>query len=125
MNRQRTRLGLLLLGVTISGGGCGTSPEVLPWTVTDSAGVSIVMSSAPEWADEPRLSDAPGTQILSEESDSAQILHQVVGVELLADGRILVANRGDGSVRLYDEAGHLVSRDIHFYALGGHPVLRT
>jgi len=107
VKQQRTRLGVLLLGVTMSAGGCGTSTEVVPWTATDSAGVSIVLSSAPEWTDEPRLSDAPGSRILSEESDSAQILYQVVGVELLSDGRILVANRGDGSVRLYDEAGHL------------------
>jgi hypothetical protein len=104
---ERARLGIVLLGVMVSAAGCGASPEVAPWSVTDSAGVSIVMSSAPEWANDPQLSDAPRIQILSDESDPSLILYQVVGVELLEDGRILLANRGDGSVRLYSEAGHL------------------
>jgi hypothetical protein len=107
VRHERAWSGVALLGVIVSAGGCGASPDLVPWSVTDSAGVSIVMSSAPEWVGEPQLSDAPRVQILSDESDPSGILYQVVGVELLADGRILLANRGDGSVRLYDGAGQL------------------
>lgn len=107
MKRDRTRLGAVLLGVMIAAGGCGSSPDLVPWSVSDSAGISILHSSAPEWADALRLSDSPRTRILSDDAEPAQILYQVVGAELLSDGRVLVANRGDGSVRLYRETGEL------------------
>ncbi len=76
----------------------------------DSAGVEVVTSSSPIWADGQgwRISAEPSIRIGTLDGSEPYLLHSVRAVERLDDGRILVANGGTGEVRLYDRTGTFV-----------------
>lgn len=96
---------ILVLPVAVNCSGPETEPSS---TNVDSMGVTIVRSTAPLWEDESsRLGEAPVLELVSDESSPETVLFQVTGVALLPDGRIVVANRGDASVRLYDASGRV------------------
>ena len=78
-------------------------------TVTDSAGVELVHSTAPA-GEERTVGAAPVLEIQSDPSDAASLLFQVVGVELLPDGRVAIANLGDNTLRLHAPDGRLLWR---------------
>jgi hypothetical protein len=82
----------------------------------DSAGVRIVESHAPAWADGERwtLSEEPIVTIGREDGPEEYSLFQVVGALRLPDGRIVIANRGSDQLRYYDSTGtflHSVGQD--------------
>ncbi len=80
--------------------------------VTDSAGVEIVFSSTPAWPDGESwtVSDAPSLQIGSMDGEEPHLLSRVVGVARLSDGRVVVANQGDNTIRFYDADGRYLMR---------------
>lgn len=86
-------------------GGCtseGATPGV---TVTDSAGVTIVESSAPAWVDEARwtLDSIPFFTLSG--SGPEYELTNVADATVLADSRIVVLDRGSHQVRFFASDG--------------------
>lgn len=91
-------------------GGCSTPDSQVGPVVVDSSGVTIVRSLQPRWqaSEAPRLSETPHLELVSDDSDTETVLYQVTDVAVVPDGRIVVANRGDASIRLYDSSGEIV-----------------
>ena len=102
---RRLTLALLLL-VGGCGGGDGDSGEET--VVSDSAGVRVVASDPRRaaWgpADVWTLSANPRLQVGNRISENQQ-LYQVRGAQRLPDGTLLVANTGQGTVRVFDARG--------------------
>ncbi|MGD2121774.1 MAG: hypothetical protein PVJ76_08515 [Gemmatimonadota bacterium] len=90
--------------VALGCGGHGSGPDV---TETDSAGVKIVVSSGPSWAEGQQwnLSSQPRLVISPQPDDPEATLYEVVGLLVLPDGRVVVANRGDDCLLLYSAGG--------------------
>jgi hypothetical protein len=88
-------------------GGSGDSAPAV--AVTDSGGVEIVHSMAPARGALTVVGD-PVLEIGSDPEDPASLLYRVVGVEVLPDGRVALANLGDNTVRLYAPDGRLLWR---------------
>lgn len=103
----------LVLGVTAALTACGAgerpAASVGTFTVTDSAGVEIVHSTAPVRG-ELTLGRDPLLEIRSDPGDPATLLYRVVGVEVLPDGRVALANLGDNTLRLHSPEGRLLWR---------------
>lgn len=95
-----------LLSCLASCGGTGTGTG--EHTVTDSAGVRIVVSHASSWGtDGAYLDTLPALQIGSEEPGPYQFSFVAAGV-LLPDGNIAVTELGTNEVRLFSpDGGHL------------------
>ena len=93
-------------------GGRGDEPLVVR---RDSAGVTIVESRAPAWAEGggARVSSEPSLVIGSLDGPDEEQLFRVFSAARLSDGRIAVANSGTHQVRFYLPDGRL---DV---ALGG------
>jgi hypothetical protein len=92
--------------------GCGRDAQrAARATEYDSAGVQIVESSAPEWADSTRwrLSDSPRVSIGVVEGDPLYQLASVTRAVRLSDGRIVIANAGSGELRFYSASGTYLS----------------
>jgi len=107
---RRAILGSVIVIVPLALSCSDADPEAGSIMV-DSAGVSIVQSTAPAWQNRnPWLDTAPELELVSHESRPETVLFQVTGVALLPDGRVVVANRGDATVRLYDGSGRMVWR---------------
>lgn len=89
-------------------GGCraaDTAKRAASYTVTDSAGVSIVTSRAAAWGSDPiTLDSAPLLRIGQESAGPYQFSFVMHGL-LLADGRIAVAELATNEVRVYSAAG--------------------
>lgn len=84
-------------------------------TVTDSAGVEIVMSLRPVWETGGAwsVSERPTLEIGAALGDEAYELYAVRAAVRLPDGRIAVANGGTLQVRVYDANGR------HLQDIGG------
>lgn len=83
------------------------------YSVTDSAGVEIVESAAPAWADATqRIEPQPELRIGREEDGPYQFAF-VPFATLLDDGRIVVAELTAQELRIFDDAGR------HLRTLGG------
>lgn len=80
--------------------------------VTDSTGIEIVFSSAPVWSDGDgwTVGEDPIIEIGSIDGDEPYLLTRVRGVARLEDGRIVVADQGDNTIRFYDAAGRYIMR---------------
>ncbi|MCI0434531.1 MAG: 6-bladed beta-propeller [Gemmatimonadetes bacterium] len=79
--------------------------------VTDSAGVTIVMSALPVWpGGEPalRLAAQPTVEIGVAGGDPAYELNGVIAAVRLSNGHIVIANARSSELRVYDEAGVFV-----------------
>lgn len=88
------------------------SPPTLPSLVRDSAGIRITENPRPpEGSRLPwRIGPEPALSIGRLEGEEPYMLHEVGSIARLADGRIVVANRGSSEVRVFDASGgHLVS----------------
>jgi hypothetical protein len=105
MARYQISVGLVLLLA-----GCGSEPSVPAASVQDSAGVTVVESSAASWREgsEWRLASTPDVDIGGIDADSEYQLFQVRSAVRLADGSIVVANAGSAELRFYDAAGNHV-----------------
>ena len=84
----------------------GPDTSASPWTVRDSAGITIVESSAP--VSEAWVAGAPEVQIGVVEGDPAYQFQFPGHAALLASGQILVAEGGANELRVFDEGGRHV-----------------
>ena len=102
----RPRFSAMTLAIVC--GACGASSGSA--TTRDSAGVAIIESPAPRWADgkEWRIDSVPSIEIGVEEGDERYQLSRVYGALRLADGSILVGNSGSGEIRVFDAKGQFV-----------------
>lgn len=103
--------GGLLVGTALALAGCGDARRGAETVaVRDSAGIRVVESTAPAWADGEgwTLSAEPALRIGVAEGDPAHQFGAVAGAVRLADGGIAVADRQSGEVRYYDAAGRHV-----------------
>jgi hypothetical protein len=110
--RMRTTIplprSLVLVAAAVA---CGDAVPDRP-TVRDSTGVAIVetpavvLATVPAW----RVADPPLLEIGAVEGDPAQQFAGIEGVLRLRDGRLVVADRGSGELRFFDDRGrHLAS----------------
>ena len=99
----------LCLGPALAAVGCGPSAAVATHVVSDSAGVTIVESSAPAWGDGGgwRVGPEP-LLVIGGSDDPAQALYQVVGLDRLSIGEIVVGDGGSQEIRLYSPEGALL-----------------
>jgi hypothetical protein len=104
-----TRLLPLLLPVAMAA--CGESAGAPTATVTDSAGVQIVTSTAPAWGKGEGwvIDSVPSLDIGGSDTDPHYDLLDVSGMARLRDGRIAVLNAGSSQLMLYDSTGTWVS----------------
>jgi hypothetical protein len=90
---------------------CSESAGAPTATVTDSAGVEIVTSTAPAWGKGEGwvIDSVPSLDIGGSDTDPHYDLLQVADVTKLSDGRVAVLNAGTFEVRYYDSAGTWLS----------------
>jgi len=101
----------VLLACCMAACGAGSSGTG-SFLVTDSAGVEVVINTAPAWREGEAwtLASQPALDIGVVEGDSAYQLFRVRDAVRLTDGRIVVANGGSYELRYYDPVGaHLKS----------------
>ena len=77
------------------------------FTVTDSAGVEIAVSSAPQWGESSgwTIDPKPTLEIGVEEGEEPYMLNRVFDAMRLPDGRFLVGNSGTSEIRVFDSQG--------------------
>lgn len=100
------------LGSTLALAACRDAETERTFLVTDSAGVELAFSAVPAAIGDERwsISAEPVLEIQPDPADSAALLYRVVGISLLPDGRVAVANLGDNTIRFYDAQGALLRK---------------
>lgn len=85
----------------------GSAPSSATHTVTDSAGIEIVTSTAPAWEEGEawRIASEPEVVIGAVEGDERYLLSNVAAARRFEDGRIAVLDGGSSRVRVYDSEG--------------------
>lgn len=104
-----SRLAAFLFAVLAAA--CGEGNNGSTATVTDSAGVQIVTSSAPAW-DEGEgwtVDSVPSLDIGGSDTDPHYDLLQVSGAVTLGDGHIAVLTSGTRNIQFYDSDGTWIS----------------
>lgn len=92
--------------LAVAGVACGPPDGGQPSRVqVDSSGVLIVVSGAP--AEEWSLAAAPVLK-LGRRDGGPEEFHEIIGVELLPGGRIVVANGGSEELRFFTTAGEFI-----------------
>ncbi len=87
--------------------GCGTRGSGGTPTISDSAGVQIVVNTEPRWHDDAawRFSETPVIDIGTVEGDSHYQLYLVYSAVRLSDGRVVIGNAGSFELRFFDNEG--------------------
>lgn len=102
------------LFATVTLAACGydaPSPEVLPWSERDSAGVAVVQNRINELrADRWSLDPAPLLSIGGMDAPESHQVFRVSGAVRLPDGRLAVSSAGTFDIRIYDGSGALLAR---------------
>ena len=114
MHHRQTAV--LVAGLSPFAIGCqsGDTPAAGAFSVTDSAGVQIVESSAPAWnGDGWTVADTPSVVIGRREGDERYLFGEVGGAVVLRDGRIAVLDTQGAVVRVYSPDG------VHIEDWGG------
>jgi hypothetical protein len=100
----------LVLGAALTAS-CG-DPRVpgIQVTTRDSAGVVIIGSNGDPWTTEPRwrLSAAPVLRIGSVAGEAPYQFDGIIGVAILGDGRLVIANRGSSTIRWFNSQGEFL-----------------
>ena len=106
---RRSGVRFLLPAVLLAA--CGDAAGHSTSTVTDSAGVQIVTSTAPAWAEGEAwtIDTVPSLDIGGSDTDPHYDLLQAADATRLSDGRVAVLNAGTFEVRYYDAAGTWLS----------------
>lgn len=89
------------------------APATTGPTITDSAGVRMVVNSDPLWiaGEGWRVTPEPTLILGTRDTPLEQQFHSVGGATRLSDGTIVVLNRGSSELRAFDSSGrHLWSR---------------
>jgi hypothetical protein len=118
MNSYRIALLCSTLGSAIVVAGtlsCSGGEETAAYTITDSAGVDVVMNVGPQWQDGAGWSvdPEPYLTIGTATGDPEYELYNVTGAVRLPDGQIAVLNSGSHEIRFYDGNGQ------HLRSVGG------
>jgi 6-bladed beta-propeller len=110
--RRTLRVGAVAILLVVAGGCAGTDAggeggqgggEVV---VSDSAGVEIVLSRAPQWSEGAGWSLEPEpAMVLGPELPGDRVLYQAGDIERFGDGRVVVENRGTEELLVFDAAG--------------------
>lgn len=106
LNRTFPTPAPLLLAAALAA--CGAdAPARAGATITDSAGVRVVVNPAPRASALPvwRLADRPAVEIGVVDGPPEYQFHQVPSGAVLDDGTIVVANAGSREIRAFDAAG--------------------
>ncbi len=95
------------IGIVLSVAACGAEPDRAAFVTRDSAGVSLVESSAPSWNDRSswRLADQPHATVGTAEGAEEYQLSWIWDALRLQSGAIVVGNAGSQQLRFYDSAG--------------------
>ncbi len=98
---------LYLSGFILSIAGCSSTPDSVPVTRTDSAGVEVTYSQRSLWTsgDEWTVESAPSLDIGRDHGDSTQLLSIVMGVQPLSDGSLVVQDNGTYRLLVFDSTG--------------------
>jgi hypothetical protein len=106
------RVGLLLVAGSSLVGACdgGMDVEANSFSVRDSAGVQIVESARPSLPDTAgwTVDPAPYLTIGQAEGEASYLLSRVGRVQVMPDGRVLVVNGGDMTLRVFGSDGRFV-----------------
>lgn len=109
---MRRLLPILVLATALAGAAACTDGVGEPSShiVTDSAGVTIVHSTRPAWAEGEgwRVDPEPRLEIGERSGDQDYLLDRVMGTAVLDDGGVAVAHMGDNTIRFYDADGGFV-----------------
>lgn len=109
---MRMRSGWILVLAASAGTlpGCSAGEGAAPVAeVRDSAGVRLVDNHGRVWTDETAWKvGAPLLEVGGLEVDPEYQLYEVVGVSVLSDGRVVVANNGSKELRFYDPEGRFL-----------------
>ena len=87
---------------------CGAPDQQVPsFSRTDSSGVEIAESFKPRWREDEgwKVADEPRVVIGLPQGEDPYLLDRVMGATITEEGRIVVANGRDCSLRFYDEDG--------------------
>lgn len=107
-------LSVLAVGAACAGAGDdgATDTAAAASQSRDSAGVTIVESSRPAWAEGEgwRVDEEPRLTIGGAAADPDQQLWRVRGAVTLSSGDIVIANAGTNELRWYDASGRLLQR---------------
>jgi hypothetical protein len=108
MSSAAARSSLLVAVATLASACERTAPPT--YAVRDSAGVRIVESSAPSWADGEgwTVASEPSLSIGALDGPAEISFDGIRSVRRFADGMLVVADAGSGEVRLFDGAGRFV-----------------
>jgi len=103
IDRRHARFAALLLFA----GGCDTAGVAQNVAVRDSAGITIVESSAPSWAagEGWTVEPVPDFSVGGADAQGPHALHLVRGAARLPDGTIALSDGGSGQVRLFTPEG--------------------
>jgi len=103
--RSNAKIGLLFLLL-----GCSAETSSSTVTFTDSSGVLIVESSAPQWDSTSfwEVAESPILDLSRTGSGPQHEFYRVRDALKLPDGGIVVANYGSSEVRFFDSSGHFV-----------------
>lgn len=101
----------LCLAAALFGSACGGQPEDPRFTVRDSAGVAVAVSSAPRWGvDEAwRVGAAPILDLSVSGTGPPHEFDRVADATRLEDRSIVVADGGSSEIRLYSADGRFLS----------------
>jgi len=104
-----------VIGMMITAGCSGSDRPEGRVTVRDSAGVTVVESTAPAWAEGAgwHVGDTPSVDIGGRADESAYDLFQVFGALRLTDGRLVIADGSTQQLRFYAPDG------AHLHTVGG------
>src|SRR5688572_630512 len=99
------RLVLTLVAAFVALTACGAGERTASLaTARDSAGITIVESTAPAWTEATswRVAAAPSFDIGGSERDTLQQFSAVRGVHRLPGGTVAVVDAGSSSIRFYE-----------------------
>ena len=103
-----SRRSLVLIVSAVSLAACsGSGNRARTFTVSDSAGVEIAVSSGPEWRESAgwTIDPTPALEIGVEEGEEPYMFSRVFDALRLPDGRILVGNSSTSEIRVFDREG--------------------
>lgn len=99
---------LVVIGSAVSFTACsGSDNRAGTFTVSDSAGVEIAISTGPLWRESAgwNIDPTPSLEIGVEEGEEPYMLSRVFDALRLPDGRILVGNSATSEIRVFDREG--------------------
>jgi hypothetical protein len=101
---------LAVIGIAVLATCTGSGDNAGSFTVSDSSGVEIAVSTGPQWRDSAgwSIDQKPALEIGVEEGEEPYMLSRVFDALRLPDGRILVGNSATSEIRVFDREGKFV-----------------